>query len=155
MFEDRGASGNNRCRTGLNKAMDALAEGDTLVIWRLNRLGRSLSHLIELVNQIAAKGAHLKSLNDPIDTTSSGGLLVFHMMGALAQFERSLNSERTRAGMEEARRAGKNIGRPRALSEAEVRCARESITQGCEDAVTVAERLGVHPRTLSRAIKRL
>lgn len=152
--EDLGVSGGALHRVGLDKALDSLHEGDTLVVWRLDRLGRSLVHLIDIVNEIAARRAHFQSLTEAIDTSSSGGRLVFHMMGALAEFERSLISERTRAGMEVARQAGKPIGRPRSLTAEQIDYARTAIAERSEDLNTLANLFDVHPRTLARALER-
>ncbi len=155
IFEDLGVSGKATERKGLAAAMNALNKGDTLVVWRLDRLGRSLGHLIEIINQIAAKGAHFQSLNEAIDTNSSGGRLVFHMMGALAEFERSLISERTRAGLKEAKDSGKTLGRPKSLTAQQVDIARKALASGEATIEELAERYGVHSRTLTRAFKRL
>jgi len=152
IFEDHGVSGSAMHRSGLDEALDALAENDTLVVWRLDRLGRSLVHLIDTVNLIAAKGGHFQSLNEAIDTASSGGRLVFHIMGALAEFERALISDRTKAGMAAARRAGTSIGRPRALTQKQIDYAREALAERGDDLGTLADLFGVHPRTLARAL---
>ena len=100
-------------RPGLKQALDQLRVGDTLVVWRLDRLGRSLQELISLVNTIHAKGAGFKSLQENMDTTTSGGKLVFHFFGALAEFERDVIRERTRAGLQAARARGRKGGRPK------------------------------------------
>ncbi len=100
-------------RPGLKAALDQLREGDTLVVWRLDRLGRSLQELIGLVNAIQAKGAGFKSLTENMDTTTSGGKLVFHFFGALAEYERSIIRERTNAGLKAARARGRKGGRPK------------------------------------------
>lgn len=100
-------------RPGLQAALDQLREGDTLVVWRLDRLGRSLPELIGLVNTIQAKGAGFRSLTENMDTTTSGGKLVFHFFGALAEYERSIIRERTNAGLKAARARGRKGGRPR------------------------------------------
>ncbi len=100
-------------RQQLEKALDQLRAGDTLVVWRLDRLGRSLQELITLVNGIHAKGAGFKSLTENMDTTTSGGKLVFHFFGALAEFERDIIRERTRAGLDAARARGRQGGRPK------------------------------------------
>lgn len=152
IYEDLGVSGSAGERDGLTQAMAALTPGDVLVVWRLDRLGRSLIRLIELINLVAARGAHFKSLNEAIDTDSPGGRLVFHMMGALAEFERSLISERTRAGMQVAKDAGKPIGRPPALTPRQIEAARQALDQGEDTLEGLAERFNVHPRTLARAL---
>lgn len=111
IWEDT-ASGAKATRPGLEKALERLREGDTLVVWKLDRLGRSLQHLIETVHALAGRGVGLRSLQDNIDTTTSGGKLLFHIMGSLAEFERDLIRERTNAGLAAARARGRNGGRP-------------------------------------------
>lgn len=103
-------------RPGLTRTMDMLREGDTLVVWRLDRLGRSLKHLIELVGELEQRGVGLRSLQESIDTSSSGGRLIFHLFGALAEFERNLIRERTKAGLEAARARGRKGGRRKSLN---------------------------------------
>ena len=102
-------------RLGLATALEVLRRGDTLVIWRLDRLGRSLKDLIRLVEQLEQRGIGLKSLQENIDTATSGGRLVFHLFGALAEFERNLIRERTQAGLSAARARGRQGGRPKML----------------------------------------
>ena len=114
VFTDR-VSGAKAERPGLQQALDQLRAGDTLVVWRLDRLGRSLRHLIETVTNLEQRGVGFKSLTEAIDTTSSGGKLVFHIFGALAEFERDLIRERTQAGLSAARARGRVGGRPKAL----------------------------------------
>ena len=113
-FEDM-TSGAKAERTGLANLMAMLRAGDTVVIWRLDRLGRSLKNLIELVERFKAAKVGLRSLQENIDTTCSGGRLVFHLFGALAEFERSLIRERTQAGVAAARMRGRMGGRPKRL----------------------------------------
>jgi len=110
-------SGATADRPGLQKAMDYAREGDVLVVWRLDRFGRSLKDLIAKVETLKEKGVQFKSLKEHLDTTSSAGRLQFHIFGALAEFERDLNRERTMAGLRAARARGRTGGRPRALSE--------------------------------------
>lgn len=100
-------------RPELEKALDQLREGDTFVVWRLDRLGRSLQELISLVDTICAKGAGFKSLTENMDTTTPGGKLVFHFFGALAEYERGIIRERTNAGLQAARARGRRGGRPK------------------------------------------
>jgi DNA invertase Pin-like site-specific DNA recombinase len=109
-------SGSVTNRPGLTQALSHLRAGDTLVVWRLDRLGRSLSHLIETVRELHGQGIGFRSLQEQIDTTTSGGKLVFHVFGALAEFERDLIRERTHAGLAAARARGRMFGRPKALS---------------------------------------
>lgn len=108
-------SGSIALRKGLLLALEVLREGDILIVWRLDRLGRSLKHLIELIKQLETRKIGFKSLAEGIDTTSSGGKLIFHIFGALAEFEKSLIRERTLAGLAAARSRGKLGGRPNAL----------------------------------------
>ncbi|PEN04699.1 DNA invertase [Longimonas halophila] len=110
-------SGATAERPGLQEAMDYAREGDVLVVWRLDRFGRSLKDLISKVETLKEKGVQFKSLKENLDTTSSAGRLQFHIFGALAEFERDLNRERTMAGLRAARARGRTGGRPRALSE--------------------------------------
>lgn len=116
IFDDQ-VSGAKAGRPGLREAKSYVREGDTLVVWRLDRLGRSLKDLIETVTVLEERGVGFQSLQESIDTTSSGGRLVFHIFGALAEFERNLIQERTRAGLAAARARGRNGGRPKALDE--------------------------------------
>ncbi len=154
IIEDFGQSGAEKHRTGLMEAIAATAPGDTLVVWRLDRLGRSLVDLIDILSQLAERGAEFHSLTEAIDTNSSGGRLVFHMMGALAEFERNLISERTRAGMAAAKKSGKQIGRPKALSDKQIQEAKTLLAEGTHSPKTIASSLGVHPKTLQRAIRK-
>ncbi len=111
IWEDT-ASGAKAARPGLEKALAMLREGDTLVVWKLDRLGRSLKHLIESVHVLENRGVGFKSLQDNIDTTTPGGKLLFHILGSLAEFERDLIRERTHAGLVAARARGRKGGRP-------------------------------------------
>lgn len=106
------ASGAKTARPGLHSAMSHLRKGDSLVVWKLDRLGRSLAHLIQTIKELNDKGIGFKSLQENIDTTTSGGQLIFHIFGALAEFERELIRERTQAGLKAARVRGRLGGRP-------------------------------------------
>ncbi len=110
------ASGAATERRGLEEAIQFVREGDTLVVWRLDRLGRSLKHLIEVVHQLNERKIGFRSIRENIDTTTSGGKLIFHVFGALAEFERDLIRERTHAGLQSARARGRVGGRPRIAS---------------------------------------
>ncbi len=121
------ASGTRTDRPQLAVLFDHLRVGDTLVVWRLDRLGRSLPHLIETIGELEARGVGFKSVQEHIDTTTPGGRLVFHVFGALASFERELIQERTLAGLAAARERGRLGGRPTALSPAKLRQARKMI----------------------------
>jgi DNA invertase Pin-like site-specific DNA recombinase len=107
------ASGSTTERKGLDEAFSQLRDRDVLVVWRLDRLGRSLRHLIETITAINDKGIGFKSLTEQIDTTTSGGKLIFHIFGALAEFERDIIRERTQAGLQAARARGRKGGRPK------------------------------------------
>jgi DNA invertase Pin-like site-specific DNA recombinase len=109
-------SGGSTDREGLVQTLSFLRSGDTLVVWRLDRLGRSLRHLIETIATLHDRGIGFKSLTEQIDTTTSSGKLIFHIFGALAEFERELIRERTRAGLQAARARGRQGGRPRLLA---------------------------------------
>jgi len=111
------ASGKSSNRPELRKVMNYLREGDTLVVWRLDRLGRSMKHLVELVTQMDEKEIGFRSLTEAMDTSTSGGKLIFHIFGALAEFERNLIQERTQAGLAAAKARGRIGGRPFALDE--------------------------------------
>ena len=119
------ASGAQAERKGLDKALNYVRKGDTLVVWRLDRLDRSLPHLITTMTALEERGIGFKSLTENIDTTTSGGKLIFHIFGALAEFERNLIRERTQAGLTAARARGKKGGRPKALTGKQLSIARD------------------------------
>jgi DNA invertase Pin-like site-specific DNA recombinase len=114
IFDDT-ASGASTQRPGLTEALSYVRKGDTLVVWRLDRLGRSLRHLIDVIADLEKRGIGFRSLQESIDTTTSGGRLIFQIFGALAEFERNLIRERTQAGLTAARVRGRLGGRPKAL----------------------------------------
>lgn len=153
IFEDKGISGAARGRPGLHKALAFLSEGDVFVVWRLDRLGRSLPHLIEVVQSIGDRGIGFQSLNEEINTTSASGRFIFHIMGALAEFERSLISERTKAGMRAAKVRGEAVGRPHKLSDRQIAQAKKVIEQGEESVPSMARLLNVSSPTLYRALR--
>lgn len=154
IYSDCGISGRAHSRPGLDRALKHLKKGDKLVVWRLDRLGRSLLHLVNLLEELGNRGVSFCSLREYIDTTSSGGRLVFHMMAALAEFERSLISERTRAGMAAARARGQHVGRLPSLDTKQCLEARRSLSTGASPE-QVAAGYGVTTRTLLRLVKRL
>lgn len=153
IFCDHGISGRTLDRPGLGKALRCLKPGDTLVVWRLDRLGRSLIGLVQLIDTLGKREVEFISLSEAIDTSSSGGRLVFHMMAALSEFERSLISERTRAGMAAAKSSGRRIGRPPALSREDVKRAHKAIYQDGEDLAEVASRHKVSVKTLKHWVE--
>ena len=118
------ASGAKTDRAGLDEALSFLRKGDTLVVWKLDRLGRSLQHLIQVVNQLREKGIYFRSIQESLDTSSSGGKLIFHIFGALAEFERDVIRDRTMAGLAAARARGRVGGRPKIMTDKKVRLAK-------------------------------
>ncbi|MBO1360235.1 recombinase family protein [Acetobacter sacchari] len=150
IFTDQGESGGSFTRSGLEAAMRSLRPGQTLVVWRLDRLGRSLAGLVNLMDELGSLGIHFRSITEHIDTASSGGRLMFHMMAALAEFERSIIAERTKAGLDAARARGKKLGRPRLLSDGDLALARQKLAAGKENLRQVANFLKVSTRTLAR-----
>ena len=118
------ASGAIDARKGLKEALLFCRRGDSLLVWKLDRLGRSLKHLIETINHLQSNGVGFVSLQESIDTTTSGGKLVFHVFGALAEFERELIRDRTLAGMKAARDRGALIGRPKKLTRKQIKMAK-------------------------------
>jgi DNA invertase Pin-like site-specific DNA recombinase len=129
IFEDR-ASGAKSDRPGLAAALGFVRDGDVLVVWKLDRLGRSLPHLIETVTALEAAGIGFQSITEAIDTTTSGGRLIFHIFGALGQFERDLIRERTRAGLDAAFARGRRGGRKPVVTDDKLRRAKALIAQG-------------------------
>src|SRR5215203_5107873 len=147
------ASGAKAERPGLTEALDHCRPGDTLVVWRLDRLGRSLPHLIETVTALAARGVGFKSLTESIDTTSPGGKLIFHIFGARAEFERDLIRERTRAGLQAARARGIKGGRPKSLTDKKVEMARTLYADKSNSVEEICKTLGISRMTLWRYLK--
>jgi DNA invertase Pin-like site-specific DNA recombinase len=144
------ASGAQRERPELQAALDFMRSGDMLVVWKLDRLARSLKQLIETVETLEQRGIGFRSLTEAIDTTTSGGRLVFHIFGALAEFERSIIRERTIAGLASARARGRLGGRPRGLSRDDLAAAKALLTDMNITVAEVAKRLGVATSTLYR-----
>lgn len=153
MFFDDTTSGANSERPGLSQALAYLREGDVLVVWKLDRLGRSLRHLIETVSALDDRKVGFKSLRENFDTTTSGGRLVFHLFGALAEFERELIRERVTAGLTAARARGRKGGRPRKLDARQVALARTMLSNPSTTVIEVARTLGVERTTLYRALR--
>src|SRR5436305_10643636 len=118
-------SGSTMERHGLDAALAYVSEGDTLVVWRLDRLGRSLKHLIETITNLNNRKIGFKSITENIDTTTSGGKLIFHIFGALAEFERDIIRERTNAGLQAARARGRKGGQPKALNSKQIAIAQQ------------------------------
>jgi DNA invertase Pin-like site-specific DNA recombinase len=154
VFQNDGFSGALTDRPGLEQALETVQKGDVLVVWKLDRLGRSLAHLIHVIEALGEGGVEFVSLSENIDTTTAGGRLVFHMMGALAEFERALIAERSKAGMIAARKRGKHVGRPRKLKPEQIRHAKEMVKSGQQTVTGMAELYEVDRSTMHRALKR-
>jgi len=137
-------------RPALLEALQYARSGDTLIVWKLDRLARSMKQLIETVEKLRLRSIGFRSLTEAIDTTTAQGVLVFHMFSALAEFERQLIRERTRAGLAAAKRAGRTGGRPAKLTEDDLDAARTLLANPDITVADVADRLGVSPVTLYR-----
>jgi DNA invertase Pin-like site-specific DNA recombinase len=146
------ASGAKAERIGLEDALNYVRKGDTLVVWRLDRLGRSLPHLITTMMDLEEQGIGFKSLTENIDTTTSGGKLIFHIFGALAEFERNLIRERTTAGLVAARARGRKGGRPKFLTARQVGIAQD-LYEKRHPIAEICRTLKISKATLYRALK--
>src|SRR5512143_2709496 len=147
------ASGAKAERTGLDEALSYVRPGDTLVVWRLDRLGRSLKHLIETITALNDRKIGFKSITEAIDTTTSGGKLIFHIFGALAEFERDIIRERTQAGLTAARARGRKGGRPKALTPKTVEQALTLYNAKTHTIDEICRTLNVSRATLYRYLK--
>ena len=147
IFVDK-MTGKHLDREGLKKVLDILRAGDTLVVWRLDRLARSLKHLIELISHLEDNKIGFKSITETIDTTTTGGRLVFHIFGALAEFERNLIRDRTMAGLEAARARGKKGGRRHKLSEKKRALAIKLHKDGKHSIKDICEMMNIAKQTL-------
>ena len=150
IFKDK-TSGSRADRPGLNKALELLRKDDTLIVWKLDRLGRSVKHLVNLVGELRQEGVQFKSITDSIDTGTPSGRFFFHVMASLAEMERELTIERTRAGLETARKLGRKGGRRRKMTESKVESAKKLLLNGVPPK-DVAKNLGVSVPTLYRWI---
>jgi DNA invertase Pin-like site-specific DNA recombinase len=147
------ASGAKQERKGLEDALSYVRAGDTLVVWRLDRLGRSLKDLIEKLTELHNRNIGFKSLTENIDTTTPGGKLIFHIFGALAEFERDLIKERTNAGLQAARGRGRKGGRPQVLTEKKVAIARALYADKHNTINDICNTLNIGRTTLYRYLK--
>jgi DNA invertase Pin-like site-specific DNA recombinase len=147
------AGGAKQERKGLEEAQNFLREGDTLVVWRLDRLGRSLKHLIETITNLNNRKIGFKSIQENIDTTTSGGKLVFHIFGALAEFERDIIRERTQAGLLAARARGRKGGRPKALTPKKAKMVQDLYRNKDNSIDEICKTLNISRTTLYRYIK--
>jgi len=153
IFQER-LSGKNLARPELDTCLKVLRNGDTLVVWRLDRLGRSLKDLVEIVHTLESRGIGFQSLTENIDTTNAGGKLIFHVFAALAEFERNLIRERTVAGLAAARARGRKGGRKSKLSKADVRKAAAMLLDPLMTKTEVAKHFDVSRVTLNLALER-
>src|SRR3954463_11362999 len=142
IYTDR-VSGTKEMRLGLTDALSHLRARDTLVVWRLDQLGRSLRHLIDTVTDLQERGIGFKSLQENIDTTTSGGKLVFHIFGALAEFEREIIRERTQAGLHAARARGRSGGRPKALTDKQIQMLQHLAADKKHSVKEICQTLGI------------
>jgi len=152
LFEDK-ASGVRDDRPGLAKALEFVRAGDCLVVWKLDRLGRSLSHLLTIVTGLKEKGVGFRSLTEQMDTTTPHGELLFHLFGALAQYERALIQERVKAGISAAKRRGRHSGRPRALDAEKLESVIAALASGTSKAA-VCRTFGIPRSTLIDSLAR-
>lgn len=151
VFQEK-VSGTRTDRPEMVRALEYLREGDTLVVWRLDRLGRSLQHLIQVVGDLQGRGVGFRSIHEAIDTTTSAGRLTFHVFGALAEFERDLIIDRTKAGLAAARARGAKPGRKPALSPDQVGVVRQMHSSGQHTVEAIAKVVGVSRATIYRAL---
>lgn len=154
IFSDT-ASGKLDRRPKLDKALEYLRPGDTLVVWRLDRLGRSVKHLIETVTELGKRGIGFRSITEGFDTTTPGGKLIFHVLGSLAEFERDVISERTRAGLDAARARGRKGGRRPVITADKLATARTLVDGKQHTMQQIADIVGVSRATLYRALDKL
>ena len=152
VFQDQ-VSGTVNTRPNLNQALNFARSGDTLVVWRLDRLSRSLRDLIETVTLLESQGVQLKSLHESIDTASSSGKLIFHLFGALAEFERNLIKERTLAGLQAARARGRKGGRPPSLDAEERKLAIKLYNDKNYSVNQVCHVMGISKPTLYKYVR--
>lgn len=144
-------TGSSKERPGLTEAFNYLREADTLVVWKLDRLGRTVKGLVDFVGELKEKGIEFRSLTDGIDTSTPAGRFFFHIMAAMAEMERDLIRERTRAGLAAAKSRGRTGGRRKAMDESKIAAARQLLAAGTP-ATDVAKNLGVGRATLYRAL---
>lgn len=155
VFTDHGVSGAKASRPGLDEALAVLEPGDVFVVFKLDRLGRSVLHLADLLTRFHGEDVHFCSLSEGINTTTPGGKFVYHVFSAVAEFQRDMIHESTVLGQQAARERGKIIGRPRLLSDRAVLEAHRVIMQNGRTVTDVAERLGVSRATLRQSMARL
>ncbi len=152
IFVDEGISGMSKDRPELQRLLETVQEGDSIIVWKMDRLTRSLKHLLELSEELSSRGVDLTSLSDPIDTSTPQGKAFFRIMGVLAEMERDMIRERTIAGVRAAQARGKHCGRPRVLGPDQLVLARQMLSEG-QSQRRVARVLKVSDATLSRRLR--
>lgn len=145
-------SGISKTRPELDKCLDNLRSGDTLVVWRLDRLGRSLKDLVSIITDLELRNVGFRSVTEAVDTTTPGGKLVFHIFAALAEFERKLIQDRTKAGLAAARARGRNGGRPLKLNNSQIKKAKAMLLDPQMTKAEVARHFAVSRTTLNKAL---
>lgn len=154
IYSDHGVSGIITERKGLDEVLTDLGDGDTLIVWKFDRVGRSAIHLLMLLDQLRSRGVDFISLTENLDTSTPMGRLVYTQLAGFAEFERAMNIERTKAGMAAAKRRGKHVGRPALLTADQIKHAASMIASGMQTKTSMASLFGVSPKTLSRALQK-
>lgn len=152
IYGDHGVSGSIKHRKGLDELLASLNAGDTLVVWKLDRLGRSTIHLMQLLDDLRNRGVDFQAITQGINTTTAVGRMLYGQLAVFAEFEREQIRERTKAGMAAAKARGVHIGRPRKLSVDQIRSARTKVANRSDTITHIAKSYGVTPLTLSRAL---
>lgn len=152
IYGDHGVSGSIAKRKGLDELLACLKDGDTLVVWKLDRLGRSTIHLLQLLDDLRTRGVDFQAITQGIDTTTAVGRMLYGQLAVFAEFEREQIRERTKAGMRAAKARGKHIGRPRKLTDRQIARARQRLANRIDTITHMAATYGVAPLTLSKAL---
>jgi len=153
IYGDHGTSGSIAKRKGLDDLLVSLKDGDTLVVWKLDRLGRSTIHLLQLLDDLRTRSVDFQAITQGIDTTTAVGRMLYGQLAVFAEFEREQIRERTKAGMRAAKARGKHIGRPRKLTDRQIARARKRLASRTDTITHMAAAYGVAPLTLSRALR--
>jgi DNA invertase Pin-like site-specific DNA recombinase len=152
IYGDHGVSGTIKHRKGLDELLDSLKTGDTLVVWKLDRLGRSTIHLLQMLDDLRKRGVDFQAITQGIDTTTAVGRMLYGQLAVFAEFEREQISERTKAGMRAAKTRGVHLGRPRKLTKGQIIYARQQLANRSDTITQMAKTFDVAPITLSRAL---
>ena len=156
IYQDQGISATAKKRPGLDAALSALKPGDVFVVWKLDRAFRSLRHALDVLEEFESRNIEFRSLTDQIDTTTAMGKCMYQIRTAFAELERNLISERTKAGMEAAKKRGAKIGRPKKLTDEQIKWAKDQIHSNPKVTKTaIAKSLGISPRTLDRYLNKV